>query len=129
MWEERYGLTVITWRVMAVIGRYEPLSAKEVAAHTSTDAFFVSRAIEQLVGQNFVRREADPHDRRRACLRLTESGKEAHRAIELVINRLEAEFVADLRERERESLNKALALLDRKTLELQESGRSWKDFA
>lgn len=129
MWEEQYGLTVITWRVMAVIGRYGPLSAKEVAAYTSTDAFFVSRAIEQLVGQKYVRRGADPRDRRRACLELTASGKAAHRKIETAINRLEAEFLAELSEPEREAMNAALAFLDQKTRELQEGEKTWKDFA
>jgi len=50
-WKDEFGLTVIGWRVMAVIGRFEPISAKEVAARTSTDAFFVARAIEKLVEQ------------------------------------------------------------------------------
>lgn len=127
MWEEQYGLTVITWRVMAVIGRYGPVSAKEVAAHTSTDAFFVSRAIEQLVGQKYVRREADPRDRRRAYLELTASGKAAHRKIEAAINRLEAQFLEELSESEREAINAALAFLDHKTRELQEGERTWKD--
>jgi DNA-binding MarR family transcriptional regulator len=32
MWESRYGLSVDTWRILAVINRYGPVSAKEVAA-------------------------------------------------------------------------------------------------
>ena len=38
-WKSEFGLTVTSWRVMAVIGRYEPLSAMQVAERTSTDAF------------------------------------------------------------------------------------------
>ena len=127
MWEKK-GLTVITWRVMAVIGRYGPVSAKEVAAHTSTDAFFVSRAIEQLVGQDYVRREADPRDRRRAYLKLTATGKAAHRKLEATINRLEAQLTADLTEPERNAIDTALSFLDQRTKELQEGTQSWKDF-
>jgi DNA-binding MarR family transcriptional regulator len=129
MWEDEYGLTVITWRVMAVIGRFGPLSAKEVAKYTSTDAFFVSRAIEQLVTQGFVCREADPRDRRRAFLQLTAAGKKVHRKIEAAINRLEAELTDELSEQERAAMNRALCFLELKTRELQEGEKSWKDFA
>lgn len=45
-WSADFGLSVTNWRVMAVIGRFEPVSAKEIAARTSTDAFFVTRAID-----------------------------------------------------------------------------------
>jgi DNA-binding MarR family transcriptional regulator len=128
MWEQAYGLTVITWRVMAVISRFGPLSAKEVATYTSTDAFFVSRAIEQLVAQEFVCRETDPRDRRRAFLQLSASGKKVHRKIEAAINRLEAELTAELSDQEREAMNRALSFLERKTRELQDGERSWEEF-
>jgi DNA-binding MarR family transcriptional regulator len=128
MWEECYGLTVITWHVMAVIGRYGPLSAKEVAVHTSTDAFFVSRAVEQLVERGFVQRDVDPLDRRRASLQLTAEGKTVHRKIENSVNRLEAEFIAELDEPQQQALNAALDFLDQKTKDMQQSDRSWKDF-
>lgn len=49
-WKSEFGLTVTSWRVMAVIGRYEPLSAMQVAERTSTDAFFVGRAIDKRQG-------------------------------------------------------------------------------
>jgi len=129
MWEKRYGLTVITWHVMAVIGRYGPLSAKDIAQHTSTDAFYVSRAVEQLTQRGFVQRDIDPHDRRRASLSLTVEGRKVHRKIEDSINRLEAEFLADLDEEGKRLLDAALDHLDQKTKDLQQSGKSWEDYA
>jgi len=129
MLESRYGLTVITWRVMAVIGRYAPLSAKEVAQHTSTDAFFVSRAVEQLVNLEFVARSVDARDRRRSCLELTPAGRTVHRKVEGVINRLEASLITELDAAQREALHTALAYLDAQTQRLQDGEQSWQDFA
>jgi DNA-binding MarR family transcriptional regulator len=128
LWEEHYGLTTVMWRVMAVVGRYGPVSAKEVAMHTSTDAFFVSRALEQLVERKYVRRGIDPLDRRRASLDLTASGKAVHLKIESAINALEAEMVVGMSERERQALSAALDVLGKKALALQESDKTWQDF-
>ena len=74
-WKSEFGLTVTSWRVMAVIGRYEPLSAMQVAERTSTDAFFVGRVIDKLVGQGYLKKGVDPEDRRRLRLSLTATGR------------------------------------------------------
>jgi DNA-binding MarR family transcriptional regulator len=129
MLDERYGLTVITWRVMAVIGRYAPLSAKEIAAHTSTDAFFVFRAVEQLVSRGYVIRDVDRRDRRKSSLQLSASGRAAHRSIEAVINRVEAQVLSDLDAIELEALSAVLAHLNDNCARLLEGERTWRDFA
>jgi DNA-binding MarR family transcriptional regulator len=83
-WKSDFGLTVTSWRVMAVIGRYEPLSAMEVAERTSTDAFFVGRAIDKLVEQGYLKKGVDPEDRRRL------------RQVEDMINLVEADLLAGI---------------------------------
>jgi DNA-binding MarR family transcriptional regulator len=79
---------------MAVIGRFEPVSAKQVAARTSTDAFFVARAIEKLVELGYVKKGVDLEDKRRLRLSLTSAGKKVHRQVEDLINQVEAELIA-----------------------------------
>jgi DNA-binding MarR family transcriptional regulator len=93
-WKSEFGLTVISWRVMAVIGRFEPVSAKQVAARTSTDAFFVARAIDKLVEQGYVEKGLDLEDRRRLRLSLTSAGRKVHRKVEKMINQVEADLLA-----------------------------------
>lgn len=80
---------------MAVIGRFEPISAKEVAARTSTDAF-VARAIEKLVEQGYVKKAVDMHDRRRLSLSLSTPGKKVHRHVEAMISQVEADLLAEV---------------------------------
>ena len=93
-WRSEFGLTVTSWRVMAVIGRYEPISASQVADRTSTDAFFVGRAIDKLVEQGYLKKGVDPQDRRRLRLCLTTLGRRVHRRVEDSINKVEADLVA-----------------------------------
>lgn len=95
-WKSQFGLTVTSWRVMAVIGRYQPISATQVAERTSTDAFFVGRAIDKLVEQGYLEKGVDPEDRRRLRLSLTTSGKRVHRRVEDSINQVEAGLLAGL---------------------------------
>ena len=128
MWESRYGLSVDTWRIMAIIGRYGPLSAKEVATRTSNDAFHVSRAIERLVRMKLVTRDVDPKDRRRAKIDLTAVGRTAHRDIEKVLNRVEDEILTGLRPHDRDTVRGALSILDERALALAASGLTWRDF-
>ncbi len=128
MWT-RYGLSVDTWRIMAVIGRYGPVSAKEVAVRSSSDAFHVSRAIDRLARKRYIKRDVDPNDRRRAKLELSASGRTAHRAIGYALTRFETELLAGLTGQDQRLLRRSLATVDERALALTASGRTWKDFA
>ncbi len=96
MWESRYGLSVDTWRILAVINRYGPVSAKEVAARISNDAFHVSRAIDRLVRLDLISRNVDAEDRRRASLEVTKGGRAVCREIEAVLSSVERELLGGM---------------------------------
>ena len=82
MYASRHDLTMPAWRSLAVIARYQPLTAKQLATLTSSDAFKVARAIELLVRRGLIRRDVDKVDRRRASLRLTADGRKVYNDIE-----------------------------------------------
>lgn len=125
--EERFGLTLIMWRVLAVIGRHEPLSSKDVAQHTSTDAYFVSRAVEQLARKKLISRTPSVHDRRRSCLQLTDEGRKTHQEVEAFINRVEAAWVRDLPSGTRDTLRQMLVTLNECSQSLV-ANRHWQEF-
>lgn len=77
-YHERFGLTVPEWRVMAVLGRFGPDSAKGICDHTAMDKVTVSRAMNRLSTQAMITRRADDGDRRRVIARLTRKGKSVH---------------------------------------------------
>ena len=118
MWQQRHRLSVVNWRVLAVIGRYAPLSAKEVALHTSSEPFRVSRALEALIRRRLVVRDIDRDDRRRVRLRLSSTGKAVHRSIETSVNQLEQAVLEGMSAAERADLDRMLALLDNRVAAL-----------
>jgi DNA-binding MarR family transcriptional regulator len=67
----QFNLSASEWRTMTILARYQPLSANEVGARSSMDKVQVSRAVARMTGSGLILRETDPHDRRRARLRLS----------------------------------------------------------
>jgi DNA-binding MarR family transcriptional regulator len=76
-----FELTVTQWRVMAVLGRFAPLTASEVGQRTVMDKVAISRAVAGLIDRSLVERVTDRKDRRRASLRLSAQGRAMHARI------------------------------------------------
>lgn len=74
IYEERFDLSVTEWRAMAVLGRYDGISAREVALRTAMDKVAVSRAVARLLEKKLIERDTAEHDRRQSVLRLSEAG-------------------------------------------------------
>lgn len=127
MYASRHDLTMPAWRSLAVIARYQPLTAKQLASLTSSDAFKVTRAIELLVRRKLIRRDVDKNDRRRASLRLTAAGRRVYRDIETFVVRIERELSAGLDARELATFRQCL---DKLELQLEKRIRvhDWEKF-
>jgi len=111
-YERRFDLSVPEWRVMAVLGRFGPLSAMGVGEKTQMDKVRVSRAVARLVSAGRVSRRIDPADRRRAVLALTAAGRAIHRQIVPHAERVEARLLAGLTEDERVTLDRLIDKLE-----------------
>jgi DNA-binding MarR family transcriptional regulator len=118
MYEDRHKLTVPAWRSLAVIARYQPLTAAQLATLTSSDAFKVARAIDLLVRRGLIHRDVDKADRRRASLRLSADGRKVYKDIEKFVVRVEQELMAALDAHEIDVLRRSLDKLDHQ-LEVQ----------
>ena len=127
MYASRHDLTIPAWRSLAVIARYQPLTAKRLATLTSSDAFKVARAIELLVRRGLIRRDVDKEDRRRASLSLTAEGRKVYKDIEKFTVRVERELIAGLDESERTTLRRSLDKLDHQ-LESRIRASDWEKF-
>ncbi|WP_294121702.1 MarR family transcriptional regulator [Sphingomonas sp.] len=62
--------------LLAAVQMTEPGTLNQVAARVKRGAPAISRAIDTLVRAGFVDRQADPENRRRLQLRLTDAGRE-----------------------------------------------------
>lgn len=61
--------------LLAAVAAAEPATLNQVAESVQRGAPVVSRAIDALVREGLVQREADPNNRRRLALRLTAEGR------------------------------------------------------
>lgn len=127
MYASRHDLTMPAWRSLAVIARYQPLTASQLAMRTSSDAFKVARAIELLVRRGLIRRDIDKNDRRRVSLRLTTGGRKIYKDIEKFVVRVEDELASVLDANELATMRQCLDKLERQ-LESRIRVHTWEKF-
>jgi DNA-binding MarR family transcriptional regulator len=107
-YQQRYDLGVTEWRVMAVLARFDSLSAREVAERTAMDKVAVSRALARLVEAGRVSRMTHGDDKRRSVLNLTEAGWTMHDEVAPMARARERELLARLDADERVWLKRIL---------------------
>ncbi|WP_426286827.1 MarR family winged helix-turn-helix transcriptional regulator [Luteibacter sp. E-22] len=107
-YQDRFELSMTEWRVMAVLGRFAELSAREVAERTAMDKVAVSRAVARLVEAGRVDRSTHGGDKRRSVLKLSEAGWAIHDEVAPMARAHERELLAKLDEGERVQLNRIL---------------------
>src|SRR5258707_9365038 len=75
-YQERYGLDIPEWRVLATLGfRKDACSAQYIAQCTRTHKSTISRAVTSLMQRNLVERVENADDRREFRLQMTAKGK------------------------------------------------------
>ena len=107
-YEQRFALSVTEWRVMAVLGRYAGISAREVATRTAMDKVAVSRAVARMVESGRIERDVARHDKRQSELRLTAIGRSIYRQVAPLALQHERRLLAQLDDAERQSLTHIL---------------------
>ena len=110
-YEERHDLGVTEWRVLAVLARFDGLSAREVAERTAMDKVAVSRALARLVEAGRVRRHTHESDKRRSVLGLTDAGWKIHDDVAPRARQRERELLERLDDQERVWLARILGKL------------------
>lgn len=110
-YQDRFGLSVAEWRVMAVLGRFGPDAATGICARTAMDKVTVSRAVTRLINHDLITRHEDKGDRRRIIAKLTRKGKTIHDKIVPVALAHEQNLVAALDADEAATLDRLLGKL------------------
>ncbi|MCG6115862.1 MAG: MarR family winged helix-turn-helix transcriptional regulator [Mesorhizobium sp.] len=75
------GLAMDEWKVLLLIGSFEPLSTKEVSERSTLDKSKVSRTTTALLVAGLVSNHRDKSDRRKLDLKLTPIGREKFRRV------------------------------------------------
>lgn len=110
-YSERYGLSITEWRVIAILGRFENITASAVAQRSAMDKVAVSRAVRRLLDLKLIQRRDGREDRRAKPLALTRAGWRVYRAIAPAALDFEARLLAALTPAERRSLDRILSKL------------------
>lgn len=109
-YQQQFFLSMTEWRVMAVLGRWHSLSAREVAERTAMDKVAVSRAVTRLVAAGRVHRDTDDNDRRRSVLNLTGAGWKIHHIVAPMARQQESDLLEKL---DADELRTLIRILDK----------------
>ncbi|PZQ21604.1 MAG: MarR family transcriptional regulator [Sphingopyxis macrogoltabida] len=110
-YENRFGLKIPEWRLMAMLGEGRPMTQRELVAATRMDKVTVNRAAKALAERQLIARQAHEADGRSHHLELTDTGRELYDAIVPAALASEARLEAKISTAERAALMAILAKL------------------
>jgi DNA-binding MarR family transcriptional regulator len=106
---EQFGLTIADWRVLANLGRFGPMNAGDIAAHSTLDKPKVTRTLRALKARRLISRTTATRDRRQIRIALTAEGTAMFVTIAKRARHWEAQLLAPLSASERTEFDKILA--------------------
>lgn len=113
----RYGIGIVEWRIIAVLGFQSPLSSQELAQRTDVDKAAVSRSLRSLEALELIRLKRTGSSSPRKLIYITDKGREIReRAMEDTLRRQEMVF-ADLDPEKLATFREVLKYLFAKTEE------------
>lgn len=112
-YQERYGLDIPEWRVLATLGfRDDACSAQYIAHCTRTHKSTISRAVTALMQRQLVERGENEDDRREFALRMTRKGKALYQQLIPRLLRREQEILSCLAAPERKDFARLLGKIE-----------------
>jgi DNA-binding MarR family transcriptional regulator len=112
-YQERYGLDIPEWRVLATLGfRNDACSAQYIAHCTRTHKSTISRAVTTLMTRQLVERVENADDRREFALRMTRKGNALYRELIPRLLRKEQEILSCLSAPERKDFARMLGVIE-----------------
>lgn len=117
-YDERFGLSIAEWRVMAVVGEGPPQSTQQVIDRTGMDRVRVSRAVIRLADKGLLQRHPQPGDRRAQMLSLSPGGSEIYGRIVPLARDMQKHLASALDDEERRQLDITLGKLMQRAREM-----------
>jgi DNA-binding MarR family transcriptional regulator len=121
-YQERYGLDIPEWRVLATLGfRNGACTAQYICHCTRTHKSTISRAVTTLIRRKIIERVANENDRREFSLQLTRKGRALYEELIPRLLRKEQEILSCLSAPERKDLAALLGKIERSLALVQTS--------
>lgn len=118
---EPHGMSRAQWRVLAVLGEQDGLTATEIAESTAQDKVTVTRAVQALIADGRVQRRASQDDGRVSHLRLTKKGRRTYADVAPAALSCERALLKSLSATEQRQLDTLLEKLSARAREIQNS--------
>ncbi|WP_159622358.1 MarR family winged helix-turn-helix transcriptional regulator [Ruania rhizosphaerae] len=90
------GVRPYHYRILAALDESGPVSQAELGRATGSDRSDISVAIEALCSSGLTARQADPADRRRNVISLTDRGRSELHRLDAVLDEAQERFLAPL---------------------------------
>lgn len=126
MYTKKFGVTVAGWKVLSIIGTYEPIHPGGVASRASMDLDKISRAVDRLVTKGLVVRTTDTQDRRRVVLTLSARGRRVYSEIDYVSRAIDARFLSVLTKDELKRFKLAMDKLEAQARRIFTGKGAWR---
>ncbi|PZW39426.1 DNA-binding MarR family transcriptional regulator [Humitalea rosea] len=117
-YQERFGLTIPEWRVMAVVGENTSQTTQQVIERTGMDRVRVSRAVIRLADKGLLDRMVHHRDHRAQILQLTRSGQAVYQQIVPLAREMQAALASALTAAEVAQLDGILTKIGQRALEM-----------
>ncbi len=114
VYQDRFGISIPEWRVIAHVAAHDALSLREVSRLTHLDKATASRAVARLEAVGILAKRVNPGDRRLVELSLTRKGRRLFKEIEPLALGFEAALLDGLPTGEADRLRQVISLLERR---------------
>ncbi len=104
IYTQRFGITKEQWRIIALLGQYGAMTAKQIADLTYMDKVKISRSVSGLADLEHISRQTSAVDKRAVLLDLSATGRELYESITPLMQAWEEELLARLTSLERQQL-------------------------
>ncbi len=111
-YKREFGVSLVEWRTIALLGDVAPLSLKQLAALAALDKSLVSRTITALADRHLVQRDISTADGREVELRLSPAGIALHAGLMRAASERDTAFHDALSVEERAVLDSLLLKLE-----------------
>jgi len=118
LYQDRFGLSIWQWRVLAILGAQTGLTAGQVAKRAAMDKMAVSRAVSALLARGLVLRKTAKHDARARILSLSETGAGIYTEIAPLAREQEQHLLAGFSADDVEAATRFLLALEARAVEL-----------
>lgn len=122
-YQDKFGINMAEWRIMAILAEYAGSSADEVCQRTQIEKSVVSRSVARLLKRHLLTRLFDEEDKRRSILSLSKTGAAVYDEVRPIAESFEKNLLSSLSRNEKQELNKLLLKLQSEAERIQKEKR------